>query len=214
MGSKIWIATISAAGLVAAGAVLHLQHEQRAADAELVRLRVLVEGKPIEGGLPAGSADGGAAVSALARRTARQEVRRALAEQGAGRSADTADETDGIGAAPAVPDIEESRDRVLTAFADEPFDRAWGPVSSGELDRMVRAALPAGSRLIGVECRSTMCRLNLVHADPQAQSPFLRKAFRDWPGSIFVAEEHRDGNSLAVALIAARPGHEPPIAPR
>jgi hypothetical protein len=216
MRSKIWIATLGVAGLAAVGAVvLHLQDEQRVARAELARLRTLVEVKPTDGGLMAGAGEGGAAVAELARRTARQEVRRAIAEQVADRSGDAADESNSAGdAVPAAPDVEESRDRVLSAFTDEPVDRNWGPTSSGELDRMVRAALPAGSRLTAVECRSTMCRLKLVHADPEAQPQFLRKAFRDWSGSIFVAEERRDAGGLTVALIAARPGREPPIAPR
>src|SRR5262245_6252851 len=132
MRSKIGTGIV---GLAALGLVLHFVHEQRAARAELDRMRAQLESKSIAVSPLSGSADGGAAVAELARRAARQEVRRTIAEQRGGSGGDAAGEAGGSpeGTA-AAPSVEESRERVLTAFADEPVDRSWGPTSTGELD--------------------------------------------------------------------------------
>jgi hypothetical protein len=79
---------------------------------------------------------------------------------------------------------------------------------------VVRGHLPGGSQLVSLECRTTMCQMTVTHASPQTHAAFLMDGLRDWPGSVFVAGEQQDAGRLAVTLIAAREGTEPPIGPR
>ncbi len=109
---------------------------------------------------------------------------------------------------------EQSQARVLEAYSDEAVDAAWSARATDKLGAAVRNRLAGGSRLTSLECRTTMCQLKIVHADPRAHGQFLMDGFTDWPGSVFVAGEEEDRGGLAVTLIAAREGTEPPIAPR
>ena len=109
---------------------------------------------------------------------------------------------------------EQSQKRVLAAFATEAVDSTWGPDATRRLDGIVRAHLPAGSRLGNVECHATMCAVQVTHPDANALGEWLRKGFRGWPGSIFVTSEQDQRGELAVTIIASREGTEPPIAPR
>jgi hypothetical protein len=109
---------------------------------------------------------------------------------------------------------EQSRVRVLEAYSDEAVDSVWSARVTDKLGAAVRNRLPGGSRLTSLECRTTMCQLKIVHTDPRAHGQFLMDGFMDWPGSVFVAGEEQDRGGLAVTLIAAREGTEPPIAPR
>jgi hypothetical protein len=123
---------------------------------------------------------------------------------------------DGEAEAPRPPPItfEESQLRVRSAFATEPIDASWGPDAERTLGGIVRSHLPAGSRLEGLACRTSMCEVRIIHADARAQAEFLRTGFHGWPGSLFVAEQAQDHGETAVTIIAAREGTEPPIAPR
>jgi hypothetical protein len=109
---------------------------------------------------------------------------------------------------------EQSQARVLAAFATEAVDSSCGPDATRKLDGIVRAHLPAGSRLGTVECHATMCAVQVTHPDANVLGEWLRKGFSGWPGSVFVTSEQDERGELAVTVIAAREGTEPPIAPR
>ena len=141
-----------------------------------------------------------------ARAEAREQTLATLAEHDPGGEAQ----------APRAPAItfEESQERVRSAFAAEAVDASWGPGAERTLERIVRAHLPSGSRLDRLACRSSMCEVQLTHTAPGTQADFLRTGFQGWPGSLFVAEEKQERGEVAITIIAAREGTEPPIAPR
>ena len=112
---------------------------------------------------------------------------------------------------PALVTLEQSQGHVLSAFADERVDPAWSHEASRSLERLVRGHLPSGSRVQSIECRTTMCEVEVFHANASAHGPFIVDGFSGWPGSVFVAAEKEERGSLSVKFIAFREGAEPPF---
>jgi hypothetical protein len=108
----------------------------------------------------------------------------------------------------------QSQVRVLAAYGDEAPDAAWSRDAERKLDALVRGRLPSGSHLKSIECRSTMCQVEVTHRDANVGGTFLMEGFRGWPGSLFVAGEKEIQGELAMTIIAAREGTEPPMGPR
>jgi hypothetical protein len=143
-------------------------------------------------------------VAQLARAEARDQALAALAEH---------DPRDQAQNAPPIT-FEDSQQRVRSAFAAETVDAEWSPDAERKLEGIVRSHLPTNSRLNSLACRSSMCEVQVTHADAKAQADFLMTGFRGWPGSLFVTAEKPEHGEIAVTIIAAREGTEPPIAPR
>lgn len=68
-----------------------------------------------------------------------------------------------------------------SALAAESRDAAWAPGAEAELQRAVAESAPPGSRLAGVECRATRCRLEVAHESPDAQRFFLPAVLNEGP---------------------------------
>ena len=216
MGTKLSTALIATAAVIAVSSL----YQARQSSAQIDSLRATVEALEQDApsrtstshrgaldlaGIPAGMSD----VEAMARMAARREALRTLGEQ------DGASD-DGSGAEPAPPAItfEESRDRVHQAYEEEPIDSDWSSRAAAELDGSIRQNLPEGSRLRSLDCRSTMCQLELAHRDVEAHNRLLMNGFHDWRGALFVADETPENGEYLVTLFAAREGSELPLAPR
>ncbi|WP_375756705.1 hypothetical protein [Corallococcus exercitus] len=109
------------------------------------------------------------------------------------------------------PSFEQSRTRVMTAFAEEPVDNDWSGRATQTLNETLRQHLPSGSRVKALDCRATLCRVELVHRSAADSGPFMMNGLRAWPGSIFVASEAQEGSDYVVTLIAAKEGTRPPL---
>lgn len=202
---------IIAASVAALGwAYTHIRDDQARSRGEIERLNAALAQLQQRPGGPAAAIVGerGAIDRAaqVARAEARDQALATLAERDPGGEAQ----------APRAPAItfEESQERVRSAFAAEAVDASWGPDAERTLERIVRSHLPSGSRLDRLACRASMCEVQLTHTDPRTQADFLRTGFQGWPGSLFVAAEQQGRGEVAVTIIAAREGTEPPIAPR
>ncbi|MBN8469568.1 hypothetical protein JYJ95_23950 [Corallococcus exiguus] len=121
------------------------------------------------------------------------------------------DEADSAHAPPPSTSFEESRTRVFTAFDQEPVDGDWSAQASKVLNDAFRNHLPATSHVKSLDCKATLCRVELVHRDATTQGTLLRSGMRTWPGSIFVASEVQQGPDYVVTLIAAKEGTNPPL---
>ncbi len=190
--------------------VLDGRAERRAAERQLSELQARLEalGSGSTAAEPAApSALSAAELAALARREARAELQQALADAPEGQREP---------APPRPPPVtlEQSQRAVLGAFTQEVADAEWSSDAAQELETIVRGRLPAGSRLGSVDCRTTMCQIEVAHADERAAQAFLMDGFGDWPGSRFVAGQRQEAGEQVVTIIASRQGHEPPIAPR
>jgi hypothetical protein len=204
------IAIVGVSVTVLGWAFTHVRDDQLRSQREIDRLNTILAQVQTQlrqrPGTPSADGDTERRIARVARAEARDQALATLAEHQPG------DE----GQARRSPSItfEESQRRVLSAFAAEAVDASWGPDAERKLERIVRSHLPAGSRLNGLACRSSMCELQLTHADARIQADFLRNGFHEWPGSLFVSEETKEHGEVAVTIIASREGTEPPIAPR
>jgi hypothetical protein len=112
----------------------------------------------------------------------------------------------------------EVRDHYESAFVQQEEDRAWAPDASRNLSAALPKALPSGSSVSSVSCRSTMCRVEMVHASLDQYAEFTRHAFYDpaspvWtgPGFSTVLEEPGAGGKLVTVVFLARPGSTLPV---
>lgn len=144
-------------------------------------------------------------VASLARREARAEAQQVLDSQ--------AVSDDARSAKPPPVSFEQSQTAVFEAFGQEDIDPQWRADATRKLDAAIRDRLPTGSRLGSIECHTTMCRVEVFHHDPNAGQAFVMDAFRDWPGSLFVAKDRQERGEHVVTIIASREGHELPLAP-
>jgi hypothetical protein len=107
--------------------------------------------------------------------------------------------------------VEQSREFVDSAYEDETPDSSWSLPASRQLEALVQRSLPSRGSLRSVACRSTLCRIEVSLASAEDLSNFGFAAFRDWPGSIFLAKESQDRNGLQATYYASREGTEPPL---
>jgi hypothetical protein len=81
-----------------------------------------------------------------------------------------------MAAAPAAAAQTSSEDLVASldrAFQGEPVDPKWGASQAARLRAAFEAARPSGSVLVDSACRSTLCRVEVTHADIAAQERFV-----------------------------------------
>lgn len=78
---------------------------------------------------------------------------------------------------PKVPTTEEMRDGLNVHFYEEAVDTSWSETTRRQLQTRVSGLLPAGSKLVSMECRSTMCRAEVAHPDLEAHREFIRAGF-------------------------------------
>jgi hypothetical protein len=212
MQSKLVFVTLSLTCAAAVASLVNSRLEQQRSKQEMTRLEASIEGlkadrqsAPV---IPVGSDRRAVALAAAA-----------PAGTAAGQETESAPEErqpEDARREPREPPMtyEQSQTNVLAAFVEEAPDARWSGDATRKLDAITRSNLPSGSRVNSIECRTTMCQMEVTHTDPVAHSAFLMEGFRGWPGSIFVAGETERGGELVVSLIAAREGTEPPLGPR
>lgn len=124
-------------------------------------------------------------------------------------------------AAPPKPppmEVGEVRDRLEGTFAKQRPD-AQSDEARRTAETRLAAILPATSKLQSLECRTSMCRIETVHEDPESYQQFVKGAFLDpetklWNAGFFSTPLTNpvDGKLVIVSYLA-RDGEElPPIA--
>lgn len=110
-------------------------------------------------------------------------------------------------------EIQEYVTRIDSLFVAEAFDPYWSRNEQINLRESLDTSLSTSSRLESIECRETMCRVQLEHSDETAheetEQRFLRST-RDMDGFADVSPG-QDG-SLHVTYFLMRAGHQlPPV---
>jgi hypothetical protein len=107
------------------------------------------------------------------------------------------------------------REHLDASFDQQAADAAWSGSARLEITRKFAALMPPTSTMKSVECRATMCRLEMVYDDLAQYQAFMSRLSPDalpWNGSLFstpvgdpsvgpvtfVAFLSRDGQQLAV----------------
>lgn len=125
--------------------------------------------------------------------------------------------TDESAPAAAAMEPEEIRFQMSSRFEEERPDRAWAATAQELIRTRLIPHLAAGSKLISVQCRASMCEVLSSHTGPDAYNQFLQAAFRDpesrpWNTAVFAtptSDRDRDGNVITVAYLS-REGQELP----
>jgi hypothetical protein len=96
-------------------------------------------------------------------------------------------------------------------FASEGIDESWAGSTARAIDDALSSALPASASMYGVDCRTSLCRVELAFSDEGARERFesdvlLRST--TWRGGLLIS--HEDPASALVYL--AREGHERALA--
>jgi hypothetical protein len=112
----------------------------------------------------------------------------------------------------------EAYERAVTeeAFKDEPYDRVWASDAKRQLEEGLLSSCSkfASARVVGVECRKTMCRAEMRVSPPPVYDELLAD-FRyhgDWrgPGRAYRTLPEVSGDETAVLVFLGRPGSELP----
>lgn len=112
---------------------------------------------------------------------------------------------------------QKQKEAMESNFAGQMPDQSWSIGTATEVQAKVFARLPKDSRLMSIECRKSMCRLETSHHDEQTYQAFLSKSLAapdfNWQGAIAYSTS-RDDSSGEIAAVAymMRAGYAPPYA--
>ncbi|WP_375759795.1 hypothetical protein [Corallococcus exercitus] len=113
--------------------------------------------------------------------------------------------TEGMAAVHQEPTPDEAVARMDARFFGEGVDTAWSPAATRRAERL-GAVLPQGARIVSLECRSSMCRLQMSHPSQDAFRKFLREGLMDdaeaWDGPFMAALTGTPGRSGEVEAVA------------
>ncbi|MHA7629220.1 hypothetical protein [Corallococcus sp. M7] len=114
-------------------------------------------------------------------------------------------EGEGMAAVQQEPTPDEEVARMDARFFSEGVDTAWSHDATRRAERL-GAALPQGARIVSLECRSSMCRLQMSHPSQDAFRKFLREGLMDdadaWDGPFMAALTGTPGRSGEVEAVA------------
>jgi len=102
---------------------------------------------------------------------------------------------------------------VEEAFAAESANDAWAPSTRVALqNRLSSLARLSSSSLRDIDCRSSICRVEIAHQNADASRQFAQQAFTDpqdpaWNGPVFIPPSQPDANGgLVVVMYLGRAG--------
>ncbi len=101
-------------------------------------------------------------------------------------------------------------------YEAERVDEAWRRDAVATASRRLPAALPSGSRLEHVDCRSSLCQIETSHADEQEAQAYVAAALKTpetqlWNGGFVAVVERDTGGAVRVTAFLAREGREVPL---
>ncbi len=67
----------------------------------------------------------------------------------------------------------ELQDSLEATFTTQSYDAGWAHGAQERAEELVRVSLPAGSALRAVDCRETLCRVELDHQDVDSHREFV-----------------------------------------
>lgn len=114
--------------------------------------------------------------------------------------------------------LQEKRiESIGTALRTEPLDAAWATQAMDAIRQAMSSATMSGTSIHDVECRSSLCRVEVAHENPAARARFIRR-FAMLVGPMLptmTAQPIEAGDGAFASLIyLAREGHDlPPFEP-
>lgn len=120
-------------------------------------------------------------------------------------------------AAPPAPEPAELKSRLDTVFASEGADPSWTPEAKRTVGSRLTAVLPETSSVRGVDCHTSMCRIETSHQDMESYKQFVQGAFmspetRIWNAGFFSSPPMPDERGEMTATVyLAREGEPLPL---
>lgn len=111
-----------------------------------------------------------------------------------------------VATSPGKPErtFDDVRDALNSRFYGEAYDSSWSASARQKFQTQLSEALPEGSRLVSVECRSSMCRAEISHRDIKAHQSFVQNAFAPprahWDGPTMVSLEDEPGTNNVTSV--------------
>lgn len=108
---------------------------------------------------------------------------------------------------------EEAGFRLENRFASEPVDAAWRREATAILQRQFTAKAGPGSRVTEIDCKQSLCRVEMVHKDFDTYRDFGHATFTsssaEWRGGamMHVVGDREAGEVKSIAYLA-RPGED------
>jgi hypothetical protein len=107
--------------------------------------------------------------------------------------------------APEEPTPDEVVARLDARFFGEGVDPAWSRDATPRAERL-GGLLPRGARVVSLECRSSMCRLEMSHPDLESFQGFLRDGLlgeaNTWDGAFMATLKSAPGRPGGVEAVA------------
>ncbi|MBN8228004.1 hypothetical protein JYK02_10840 [Corallococcus macrosporus] len=114
-------------------------------------------------------------------------------------------DAEAIAAVHEEPTPDEAVARMDARFFGEAVDTAWSHGATRRAERL-GAVLPQGARIVSLECRSSMCRLQMSHPSQDAFHKFLREGLMEaadaWDGPFMAALTGTPGQAGEVEAVA------------
>ena len=106
--------------------------------------------------------------------------------------------------------------RLDRAFTSENSDARWSGTTANEVARALPAALPKGSNITAVNCKSSMCRLETTHESVESFREFNTSAFARagqtiWKGGVYSAVREQSTRGVVALTYLAKEGEELPL---
>lgn len=109
--------------------------------------------------------------------------------------------------------FQDVRDGLSARLYAESYDPSWSAAARKRIEERLSAALPGGSRLVSVDCRSSICRAEVSQPDFDAHRKFVQAAFADpsvsWEGPTMVTLGEEPGSRMVTSVaFLAREGRD------
>ncbi|WP_437597606.1 hypothetical protein WMF28_33540 [Sorangium sp. So ce590] len=114
---------------------------------------------------------------------------------------------------PAAPEPEDQVAHVEALYSGEPVDRSWAASAEQRLDEGLRSYFGKGSRMLSVDCRTSLCKVNVSHQGLSEQIAFVEQAFRAndyWPGARMAWRQQNPDGSVTSELYFVKDGEPLP----
>jgi hypothetical protein len=103
------------------------------------------------------------------------------------------------------------------SLSSEPMDANESMAAAAELASVIQGPASEKTQVGEVQCQSTLCRIDVSHADPQAEMQFTLSlnqidTFRESEG--FVQRLPRNDGGVDTVVYVSRAGHHLPVPPR
>jgi hypothetical protein len=100
-------------------------------------------------------------------------------------------------------------------FAAESRDSSWSDEATARVADALIPKLPAGSELVDVDCRQSMCRLKASHLNSSNYAQFAQEVLAlgresDWPSGMLIVRDDEDPAHPETIAFLARPEHPLP----